>query len=76
MRPATNRSSLADMLGKTTRVMAARRRKRAIWTSCFQTCWRAFADICCALRHDAMSATCCGARVTAGCGRPSAVQTR
>ena len=66
MRLATSRCSLADMLGMTTRIMAARRRRRAIWTSCFHSCWRAFADIRCALRHDAMSATCCGARVTAG----------
>ena len=35
-----------------------------------------FADICCPLRHDAMSAAYCWVRVTAGCGRPSAVQTR
>ena len=66
MRLATSRCSLADMLGMTTRIMAARRRRRAIWTSCFHSCWRAFADIRCALQHDAMSATCCGARVTAG----------
>ena len=35
-----------------------------------------FADICWPLRPDAMSAAYCSVRVTAGCGRPSAVQTR
>ena len=46
----------ADMFGKTARVMAARRQRREIWVSCFHLCGRAVADICCALRQDAMSA--------------------
>ena len=54
--------------------MAARRRKRAIWISCFHRSWRAFAG--CPLRHGAMSAAYSRVRVTAGYGRPSAVQKK
>ena len=63
MRTTRNHCSLACVSGKTARVMAARLRRRAIRNSC----WRAFADICCPLRHDAMSAAYCKVRVTAGC---------
>ena len=67
--------SLADVLGRTAGVIAALRRRWAIWISCFRLCWTAFADFCCPLRHDGMSAAYCKARVTAGCSWPSAVQT-
>ena len=56
MRPARSHCSLADMLGGTARVMAALRRKRATWISCFHLCWSAFADMWCPLRHAATSA--------------------
>ena len=45
-----------EPLGRTARAMAALRRRRAIWISCFHLRWCDFADICCPLRPDAMSA--------------------
>ena len=40
---SSSRASLAEMLRKTTRVMASRRRRKAILISWFHLCWRAFA---------------------------------
>ena len=73
VRPARSHCPPADTLGKTARVIAASRRRKANLISWFHLCWRAFADICCAKRQDAMSAAHCRVRVTAGCDRPSAV---
>ena len=42
---ARSHASLADVLRRTARVMAALRRRKGIWISCFHLCWRAFADI-------------------------------
>ena len=76
VRPARCHCALADLLSGTARVMSALRRGRAIGISCFHLCWMSFTDICCPLRHDAMSAAYYRVRVTFVCGRPSAVQTR
>ena len=73
---AKSRSARADGFGRTARAMAALRRRREIWISCFPSALNDFADICCPFRVEAMSAAYCSVRVTAGFGRPSAVQTR
>ena len=69
--PARSHSARADGLGRNARVMAALRQR----ISSFHLWRRGFADRCCPTRHDAMSAAYCRVRVTAGSGRPSAVQT-
>ena len=46
MKPAKNHSSTAHVFGRAARVMAALRRKKAIWISCFHLRWRALAEIC------------------------------
>lgn len=73
--PAKSHTSLAVSLGKTARDMAARRRNIAIWISWLQRLTRRPAETCCPLRWAAMSAAYRSVRVTAACGRPSAVHT-
>ena len=67
MIPVRSHSARAEGFGRTARVMAALRRRRALWISCFHLRWSDFVDICWPLRLDAMSAAYCSVRVTAGC---------
>ena len=76
MIPARSHSAPPGGFGRTARVMAALWRRRVFWISSFHLCWSDFADISWPMRLDAMSAAYCSVRVTAGCGRPSALQTR
>ena len=74
-RPVRSHRSLSEALGRTARLIAARRRRMAICTSCCQRDTRAYAEEDWPFQVTATSAANFKVRVAAGCGLPSAVHT-
>ena len=66
MTPGRSHCARAEGLGRTARAVAALRRRRALWSSCFHLRWSNFADICWPFRLDAVSAAYCSVQVTLG----------
>ena len=73
--PLNSHSSLAPRRGSTARAMAARRLNSATCISWRQRARSELASALYSLRVVAISAAKASVRVTAGCGRPSAVHT-